>query len=199
VTEKDSKPYHHEISLDDDEGPVDWASALAELEKNSPVNPEDADHTPIPTVRSDPASPAKQPADRQPAGITRASAEGRSKYQELAKKRSVTITTEDLKTLDELADILSSVNIANALLDGFIRHHPDAINQRLLDNWRSNLKETAQIMMREFHQLRHGKDKKVYDPRHVCRVCHTVYLSELPDGICDECRANSGEKSEGSY
>jgi hypothetical protein len=195
MSEQESKPYHHEISLDEDDGPIDWAAALRELEKSAPkANPED--YTPIPTVKSTAPAPESRPAS---SGITRPTSDGRSRYEELTKKRAVSISEEDLKTLDELADILSSVNIASSLLDGFVSHHPEAVQPRLIEGWRHNLKETAQIMLREFHQLRNGKENKTYDPRNVCTVCHTVYLSPLPDGVCDECRANRGEKKDGAY
>ncbi len=192
-----NKPYHHEISIDDNDGPLDWAAALRDLEKGAP-SADVPDRTPISTVKSTSPSPSEsRPAS---SGIVRPSAQSRAKYEELAKKRAVTISEEDLKTLDELADILSSVNIASSLLDGFVQHHPDAVQPRILEGWKHNLKETAQIMMREFHQLRNGKENKTYDPRTVCTVCHTVYLAPLPDGICDECRANAvSSKRDGAY
>ncbi len=191
MSDPESKPYHHEISIEETEGPIDWAAALKELEKSTPA-PRDVDRAPIATVRS----PAKVPPDT---GESDPAPESRARYRELASKRAVKISTEDLKTLDELADILASVNIANSLLDGFIRQHPEAVSPRIIESWRHNLKETSQIMMREFHQLRNGKENKVYDPRNVCKVCHTVYLAPLPDGVCDECRANTGSRAEGAY
>jgi rRNA maturation endonuclease Nob1 len=194
MSDREAKPYHHEISIEETDGPIDWASALKELEKSAPA-PRDADRAPISTVKSSTQVPVEAGESEQ----NRPAPDSRSKYRELASKRAVKISTEDLKTLDELADILASVNIANSLLDGFIRQHPEAVSPRLIENWRHNLKETSQIMMREFHQLRNGKENKVYDPRNVCTVCHTVYLSPLPDGVCDQCRANTGSRAEGAY
>ena len=194
MSDQDPKPYHHEISLDETDGPIDWATALKELEKSAPA-PRDADRALISTVKSS----TQVPVDLVESEQTRSAPDSRSKYRELASKRAVKISNEDLKTLDELADILASVNIANTLLDGFIRQHPEAVPPRLIENWRHNLKETSQIMMREFHQLRNGKENKVYDPRYVCTVCHTVYLAPLPDGVCDQCRANTGSRAEGAY
>jgi hypothetical protein len=194
MSDQDPKPYHHEISIDETEGPIDWASALKELEKSTP-KASDSDRALISTVKSSTEIPLESP-DRE---VIQSVPDSRSKYRELATKRAVKISNEDLKTLDELAEILASVNIANTLLGGFVRQHPEAVSPRIIESWRHNLKETSQIMMREFHQLRNGKDNKAYDPRNVCTVCHTVYLAPLPDGVCDQCRANTGTRAEGAY
>lgn len=183
--------YHQEIRLEAGGGDaaLDWEAALRELEQSAPQ----------PAAPKAPATPANEktavaPSPQRPTEL--------NLYDQIRKRATAppapTITADDLRTLDELAEILASVNGAMTLLDAFDKHHPGAVAERTSNGWRHNLKETASIMLREFHTLRHGKQAKTYDPRCVCTSCHTVALFPLPDGLCDECRGKAA-RTGGEY
>lgn len=185
-------PYHLKLDVGSGgDAALDWEAALKELEA-----------APLPSARPKaPTPPGIAEATPQAATPSPARPTELSLYDQIRKKAAApkpTITADDLRTLDELAEILASVNGALTLLDGFEKHHPDAVTERTRAGWRHNLKETSSIMLREFHMLRHGKQNKTYDPRCVCTACHTVALFPLPDGLCDECRGKQNRPG-GAY
>ncbi|MCB2153925.1 hypothetical protein KQI84_03510 [bacterium] len=221
-----SSPEKFEIRIESS-GPVDWGSALKELEewdkkipaaKTAPAKPEAASAAPKP-----PAEPKKEeykavPAEEAPAAeakepetaeesapepeedeATRKRREGMKRYEELCKTPSMKIESEDLKIINELSEILSSVNTAVNQLKRFEEKHPYLIAPNVFRVWEDNLKETATIMFREFHNLRNGKKKKVYDKRYVCNECHSVFMMPLPEGICDECRSRKAAEGAAPY
>ncbi len=180
--------YPTEIKLDLGES-VNWADALEELEgsdegaaaskprEEAPAPPAPkpaADNTPIPIASEKPV--------REERPLT--------KYEELCKKRSVTMGREDLDVFTELSDMLCSVNESLAEFQKVIGEHPELIQKHIAKTCEDNLKDTAAVMFKEFHALRNGRMNKTYDPKCVCKQCHTVYMVPLPgDGLCDECRA----------
>lgn len=185
-----ASPYHLKLDMGSGgDAALDWEAALKELEAAPPPRPK---QPPVQGV-AEATPPAATPSPARPTEL--------SLYDQIRKKAAApkpTITADDLRTLDELAEILASVNGALTLLDGFEKHHPESVPERTRAGWRHNLKETSAIMLREFHTLRHGKRNKTYDPRCVCTMCHTVALYPLPEGLCDECRGKQNRPG-GAY
>ncbi len=183
-------------------------SEPAESGKDSPVQ-----ETPqVEPVAESENSPENEPADLgNIEGASRVPDEERtpeeservkkalSRYDELRKKPSMQkMTMDDLRTWEELSEIMGAVNRAAMLIDHYRRDYIDKVPVDKFDQVEDNLKEVAAIMLREFHSLRHGKQAKQYDKRNVCTVCHAVYLVPLPDGVCDECRSRNAT-SRGEY
>ncbi len=154
--------------------------------------------TPQPDAPTTPSAPAPAPAERKPLP-TRRPSPNMSRYEELCKKPSMTIKREDLKVIDELSEILGSVNTALRMLQGFEKTYEHNIPKQKFRLWEENLKDTAMIMYREFHALRNGKQQKTYDKRCICTCCHGVFMVPLPDGLCDECRSRKTTKSAAPY
>jgi hypothetical protein len=179
-------PYTVEIEVEAS-GPVDWASALEELESMS--------STPATPAKPAPA-PAAPKVDQE---AERRALEGRKRYEELCRKPSMTMESDDLKIIDELSEILSYINTATNLLEKFGKAHPYLIAPNILRVWEDNLKETTTVMYREFHNLRNGRKAKTYDKRYVCTKCQSVAMLPLPEGLCDECRSKTVGGRDGSY
>lgn len=193
-------PYEaHEIEIDSG-GPVDWASAFKELEemegaaapaKPQPAPVKPAAETPVPDKASPPTPNGDEAQDIQPAP----EGDGLSRYEELCKKKTMAMDPGDFEVFDELSDVLSCVNSALNKLKAWEKKHPYLVAPNILRMWEDNLKETSTVMLREFHQLRNGRQQKQYDKRFVCSKCHAVFMSPLPNGICDECRASEAPRS----
>ena len=118
-----------------------------------------------------------------------------NKYRELCKKPSMTVKSDDLAVMNEFSEVIGSVSEAANLLEEFVKEYPDVIPEQKLRIWDDNLRETASIMFREFHQLRHGKQNKVYDKKYICKECKSVFMVPLPENICDECRSKQLPRS----
>lgn len=183
------QPY--EIKLEAD-GPVDWSKALEDLNAWDEKTPAKAQ---APAAAPAPAAPpaAEEAGNPAPAATPPPAPEREkrlSRYEELCKKPSMIVKDEDAATMDELSEILSSVNSALNQLKKFEKKHPYLIAPNVFRHWEDSLKETATIMYREFHNMRNGKEKKVYDKKYVCLRCKSVFMMPLPMGICDECRSS---------
>ncbi|MDX2176127.1 MAG: hypothetical protein SF028_06620 [Candidatus Sumerlaeia bacterium] len=184
-----------DLSAEVGKGPLSWADALKELESATPApKPQ-----PRPKAEAPAAAPAP-PAEPTPAPApTLRAGEPNSRYDQIRRTPGMQVKTEDVKILDELSTILGYVNSASAALAKFTKDHPTLVAPNISYLWQDNLKETSTVMLREFHALRNGRLAKSYDKRNVCTKCHTVYMSPLPDGICDECRSNTGDHTTGEY
>ncbi|MEQ8820879.1 MAG: hypothetical protein RLY93_11595 [Sumerlaeia bacterium] len=186
----------YEIRLGD-EGPVDWTKALEELSTAEPdAEPEPAAKQPAP--QPEPAKAPSKPQAALPTPQRPLTAEEkadkderRRKYEEICKKPSMTMKDDDKLVFDELSDILSHVNTAANKLEVFKKKYPYLVAPNIFGIWEDNLKETATVMFREFHNLRNGQQKKTYSKRYVCSQCKTVCMVPLPGGICDECRSRN--------
>lgn len=124
---------------------------------------------------------------------------GMARYEELIKKPSMKMESEDLKILDELSDVMSHVNGALNGIQKFAQKHPYLMAPNVRGAVEDNLKEANIVLTREFHNLRNGRLKKVYEKKFVCTKCHTVFLSPLQEGVCDECRTRPEDKNAGWY
>lgn len=154
------------------------------------------------TVRSEPATPrpvieelersegaAKAPRDES---TPRPSAESMARYDALRKKKSIVMKGEDIRVMEEMSDVVCTVNTATALLEEFRKQYGEAISEEKYNGWRNTLRDTSMVMLKEFHALRNGRQAKVYDKRNICSVCNTVFMQALPaDRICDECRSRA--------
>lgn len=191
-------------------GAMSWADALKALEDEggggAAAKPAAAKPAPrkAPPASARPAAPppaegTEQAAAPQAAPAGEPPARRPSKIEELMKKPSMTVPTEDLAVMTEMSNILSHVNAAYNALQKFGADHPYLVAPNILRMWEDNLKETSTVMMREFHNMRHGRQKKSYDKRCICSECHSVFMFPLPDGVCDECRHRPKDIQSGAY
>lgn len=167
------------------EGGTSWEDAISELSNLS--------ETPQPVsakkVEPKPAAPAAEVEEKDSPVTTPTPIRGASqnKLKELMNKPAMKVSTEDVVVMEELSSILSQINSAANGLKKFERDHPYLIAPNILRMWEDNLKETSTVMLREFHNLRNGRQAKTYDPRCVCTSCRTVHMVPIPGGVCDEC------------
>lgn len=196
-------------------GAMSWADALKALEnegdaagaavarpapKPAARKPAPAPPAPAPSAASTPAAePAAQAAPPEAAAPQDAPARKPNRIEELMKKPSMTVPSEDLAVMTEMSNILSHVNAAYNAVQKFGTDHPYLVAPNILRMWEDNLKETSTVMMREFHNMRHGRQKKTYDKRCICNECHSVFMFPLPDGVCDECRHRPKDIQSGAY
>lgn len=119
-----------------------------------------------------------------------------SRYERLCKTPTLKLKKADVEVMTEFSNIIARVNDTGRVLTELHRQHPDVLPDRIYKTVRENLKETAMVMLREFHEMRHGRAQKKYDKKYVCERCHGVFMVPLPaDNICDCCRS---EKTPGS-
>lgn len=171
-------PNREVIELDGGDSSSDWMSLLKDLKKESRgAKPE-----------------AKKEKTVEELAEERKLA--RARYEKLCKTPSMRMEQADMMVLSEFSEIIASVNQAGKLVGRLQSRFPDYINERMIHVCRENLKETATVMLKEFHTLRHGRQQKKYDKRCICRKCHNIFMVPLPgDGICDECRASQTPRS----
>lgn len=160
--------------------------------------------TPIPIARdvSEQEGAARAPrstgADTptpRPTDTPRPSREAMKRYDEMRKRKSVTVRGEDIKVMEEMSEVICTVNTATSLLEEFRKKYGEAITEQKYNGWRNTLRDTSMIMLKEFHALRNGRQAKTYDKRNICSVCHTVFMEPLPaDRICDECRSRTAPR-----
>jgi hypothetical protein len=90
--------------------------------------------------------------------------------------------------MNEFAEIIKYHNTSLERLKRFAEAYPYLIAPNVLELIEHNLKDNITLLYREFQGLQNQKDKK-YQKKFVCNKCHQVFLSSLPDGICDKCRS----------
>lgn len=192
----------YELKIDD--GPIDWAAALAEFAE-ADAAPRRAP-APAPAAAAKPAPPpppAVAVATPAPATETPVPAEGApgaarpmTRYEELCKKPSMKIERADAAVFNEFSALVAHVSKALHHLEAAVAKDPEVLPERHVKTCVDNLKDTQTLMMKEFHALRNGRIQKKYDPRCVCVQCTTVYMIPLgPDGICDSCRGSNAPKN----
>jgi hypothetical protein len=113
-----------------------------------------------------------------------------TRYEELCRKPSMSLEAGDVSVMTDLSEIIARVNEAARYVERLQKEHPNFMPERFLNLWINNLRDTSQVMMREFHALRNGRQQKKYDKRCICAKCNGVFLTVLPGGVCDECRAS---------
>lgn len=178
-----------------------WADVFNEFEQWEMGEKEKRkqDNTPIPTVKSEqnarPATPREEP-QKQDAPAPAPAPEPASprhpsmkRYEELTKKKSIALGDGDIDVISEFCAIIGKVNELRRHVQNLENNHPDYVPERFIKLWQSNLRETSEVMMKEFHELRNGRKEKKYNAKHICKKCHSVFLMPLPGGVCDECRA----------
>ena len=114
------------------EGPIDWTSALKELES--------AD------------VPAKAPAPPPPPPVEETAA-AKPKYIPRPPRKAPVIA-EGTPPAEELSEVLTSVNSALNQLKRFEADHRHVIAPNIFRVWEDSLRETATVMTREFRRLR---------------------------------------------
>jgi hypothetical protein len=116
------------IEITTDAGPVDWSSALRELEGADPVQP------PV-------APPREMAAAARPAFVPRPA-------------RKAPVIAEGTPASDELSEVLTSVNSALNQLKRFESAHRHVIAPNIFRVWEDSLRETATVITREYRRLR---------------------------------------------
>jgi hypothetical protein len=192
----------------------DWLQALSDLEsydaRRERRRAVEKRLTPLPVIarRGTGQTPLPVPEEE---GAVRVPAEARDKdaeekrsaaparpdmarYEALCKKPSIALKGGDIRVIDEMSEILCSVNVASALIGKFVQKHPQAVAEDRIARWENTLRDIATVMYREFHALRNGRTKKTYDKRYVCSTCHSVFMAPLPGGMCDECRSRAAAR-----
>lgn len=120
----------------------------------------------------------------------------RSRYEQLAKQSSMQLEQGDMQVLMQFSSVIAKVNEAGQALNKLRERHGEELPPHIINGLRENLKETSTVMLKELHALRNGRQQKKYDKRCICRLCHSVFMVPLPpDGICDECRAATTNRS----
>ncbi len=193
-TSQDAEPpFRHEIRLGGQDSASDWMSLLGEL-RETPEKPSSSAKKKDEGGDSDREAKAEHKSD---AGEeTRASEDSdrrrraRARYEELCNKPSMKIERADMMVMSEFSDIIGDINKLGKILTRLRDKYPEYLRLRQHQTCIDNLKETSQVMLHEFHNLRHGRSEKKYDKRYVCVNCHQVFMVPLPpDRVCDECRA----------
>ena len=94
---------------------------------------------------------------------------------------------EEMLIANEFSEIIRYHNTALERLKRFQEGYPYLIAPNVFSVLEYNLKENITVLYKEFQGLQNQKGKK-YNKKHVCRKCHRVFFTSLPDGMCDECR-----------
>jgi hypothetical protein len=100
------------------------------------------------------------------------------------------VNFEEQFIADDVSEILKHHNEALQRLQRFRETYPYLVAPNVLEMLEHNLKDNVALLYREFQGLQGDKEKR-YDKKFVCQNCHEVFLSSLPDGICDKCRAKT--------
>lgn len=100
---------------------------------------------------------------------------------------------EELFVLNEFSEIIKYHNTTLERIKRFRDAYPYLIAPNVFDTLQHNLKENTTILFREMSGLKDQKNKK-YDEKNVCKICHKVFMSKLPGGVCDECRGKYGDR-----
>lgn len=179
--ESDS-PFGREIKLETGDSASDWMALLSELRGTKEEGGE-------PEEQREKGGEVKLEESKPPVEMEEKE-KRRSRYEELCRTPSISMKQTDMLVMSEFSEIIGQVNKAGKALNTLRKQHPGLVQDRLAETCVENLKETSQVMLREFHSMRHGREQKKYDKRCVCVNCHGVFMTPLPsDRICDECRA----------
>lgn len=189
-------PFREEIKMDDGDSASNWMELLNELKdskREEAPGPQPTPPTPV-DVPDEPRGRTVEvditPDMEDDTAKVDEQQRRRDRYQELCREPSMNIQKADMMVMSEFSDIIAEVNKAGKDLTRLRSEFEGVIQPRILNTCVENLKETATVMLREFHNMRHGRQEKKYDKRYVCVNCHQVFMVPLPgDRICDECRA----------
>ena len=91
---------------------------------------------------------------------------------------------------NEFSQILKVHNDAIERLERFREAYPYLMAPNIFETLEHNLKDNVQIMYRELQNI-HRQDGPHYKEKYICKKCHKVFLVTLPEGLCDECRAEN--------
>ena len=100
---------------------------------------------------------------------------------------------EELFVLNEFSEIIKYHNSTLDRIKRFRDAYPYLIAPNVFDTLQHNLSDNIAVLFREMSGLQNQKDKQ-YDKKYVCKICHKVYMTSLPRGVCDECRGKYGDK-----
>lgn len=200
----DSGAYRAEIKLDSDVSASSWADAIREMEETARDAAEKKRAKQAAAAAAAAAvPPPAAPIPARSIGETtdsKLSDTTRSRYDEIRKTPTLKMESGDLSVMVEFSEIIARVNTAGKAISTLRKAHPNLFPERLYKTWTDNLKETSTVMMREFHNMRNGRQQKKYDKRCICSVCHSVFMVPLgADQTCDACRAAKVPRGGGGY
>ena len=183
----------------DDVSASSWADAIRELEESG-RDLEPKAPPPAPKTGDEPTQARIDPRDETSPELSRSTGSALSRYDELRKAPTMKMQSADLTVIVAFSDLIAKVNAAGKAVNELKRAHPDYFPERLFKIWTDNLKETSTVMMKELHEMRHGRQQKKYDKRYVCSTCSCVFMVPLgPDQVCDACKAARVPKGGGAY
>jgi len=141
MSDQDNNFDEYQLDLDMS-APIDWSSALQDLEKEAAPEVKKAQQKIQPVSESAPAPqraespkppPPPQPAPEEP--------------------------EEEKDLVADYTKILSSVNKAMDRLRKFRKAHPYLVAPNIFGHWEDSLKETSLMMTREYQRIRPRQDE----------------------------------------
>ena len=196
---RDSGVFRAEIKLDGDVSASSWADAIREMEETArdAAEKKRAKQAAAEAAAAPPPAPARSIGETTDSKLNDTT---RSRYDEIRKTPTLKMESGDLSVMVAFSEVIAKVNTAGKAINTLRKSHPDLFPERLYKTWTDNLKETSTVMMKEFHNMRNGRQQKKYDKRCVCSVCHSVFMVPLgADQTCDACKAAKVPRGGGGY
>lgn len=103
---------------------------------------------------------------------------------------------DKMQAVIELGEVIRLQNDALDRLVAFRKARPNMMMPNLARMVEENLKENLQVLYKELNNMHRPPEQQT---RYICRECKMAYLSPLPGGICDECRARKGSSQPRAY
>lgn len=95
---------------------------------------------------------------------------------------------EKLQAVAELGEVIRLQNEALERLQTFRKARPYLMMPNLAKMVEENIKENVQVLYKELNNLHKPSEQQV---RYICDECKMAFLTRLPGGLCDECRARA--------
>lgn len=93
---------------------------------------------------------------------------------------------EKMQAIAELGEVIRLQNEALERLAAFRKARPYMMMPNLAKMVEENLKENVTVLYKELNNLHKPAEQQT---RYICKECKMAFVSALPGGICDECRA----------
>ncbi len=103
---------------------------------------------------------------------------------------------DKMQAVIELGEVIRLQNDALERLVAFRKARPNVMMPNLAKMVEENLKENVQVLYKELNNINKPPE---HQTRHICKECHMAFLTSLPGGICDECRARQGSDQPRAY
>ncbi len=103
---------------------------------------------------------------------------------------------DKMQAVIELGEVIRLQNEALERLVAFRKARPNLMMPNLAKMVEENLKENVQVLYKELNNLHKPPEQQT---RYICKECQMAFLTSLPGGICDECRAKKGSSQPRAY